>query len=133
MLGLVLYNLFIYFTVGDPSYLFYVTYIFLISLTSSFLNGYTFSFLFPENPEFANRCLIIFNSLAGLASIRFIQLFMDTKKHIPTLNKGYYIIAGIYFGGIGSILLGAKSLSYNLMDLYRKRKNNKRTKHYSRK
>lgn len=117
MLGLVLYNLFIYFTVGDSSYLFYVTYIFLISLVQASLNGYTLRFLFPESPEFANRCLIIFNSLAGLASIRFIQLFMDTKKHIPTLNKGYYIIAIIYFGGIASILLGANSLSYNLMDL----------------
>jgi two-component system NtrC family sensor kinase len=117
MLGLVLYNLFIYFTVRDSSYLFYVTYIFLISLVQASLNGYTLRFLFPENPEFANRSLIIFNSLAGLASIRFIQLFMDTKKYIPTLNKGYYIIAIIYFGGVGSSLLGAKSLSYNLMDL----------------
>lgn len=62
MLGLVLYNLFIYFTVKDPSYLFYVTYIFLISLTQACLNGYTLRFLFPDNPAFANSSLILINS-----------------------------------------------------------------------
>lgn len=117
MLALVLYNLFIYFTVRDSSYLFYVTYIFLISLVQACLNGYTLRFLFPENPEFANVSLILFNSLAGLASIRFIQLFMDTKKYVPILNKGYLIIGAIYIGGIVSIVSGAKQIGYNLMDL----------------
>lgn len=117
MLSLVLYNLFIYFTVKDSSYLFYVTYIFLISLTQACLNGYTLRFLFPDNLAFANSSLILINSCAGLASIRFIQLFMDTKKFVPTLNKGYFVIAFIYLGGIISILAGAKQVSYNLMDL----------------
>jgi two-component system NtrC family sensor kinase len=117
MLALVLYNLFIYFTVKDPSYLFYVTYIFLISLTQACLNGYTLRFIFPDNPALANSSLILINSCAGLASIRFIQLFMDTKKFVPVLNKGYFVIALIYAGGIISILAGAKQVSYNLMDL----------------
>jgi len=61
MLALVLYNLFIYFTVKDTSYLFYVTYIFLISLTQPCLNGYTLRFLFPESPALANASLILIN------------------------------------------------------------------------
>ncbi len=117
MLSLVLYNLFIYFTVRDSSYLFYVTYIFLISLTQACLNGYTLRFLFPDHPALANSSLILINSCAGLASIRFIQLFMDTKKFVPTLNKFYYVIGAIYLGGIIFILAGAKQVSYNLMDL----------------
>lgn len=117
MLALVLYNLFIYFTVRDKSYLFYVTYIFLISLVQACLNGYTLRFVFPNHPDYANASLILFNSLAGLASIRFIQLFIDTRKYTPVLNKGYYLIAAIYFGGIIAILSGAKQLSYNLMDM----------------
>lgn len=117
MLALVLYNLFIYFSVRDSSYLFYVTYIFLITIVQACLNGYTLRFLFPENPEFANVSLILFNSLAGLASIRFIQLFMDTKKYVPILNKGYLIIGAIYIGGIVSLILDAKQIGYKLMDL----------------
>lgn len=117
MLSLVLYNLFIYFTVRDLSYLFYVIYIFLISLTQACLNGYTLRFIFPNHPNLANASLILINSSAGLASIRFIQQFMDTKTHVPTLNKFYYVIRLVYLGGIISILAGAKQVSYNLMDL----------------
>lgn len=117
MLVLVLYNFFIFLTVKDNSYLFYVIYIFFITLTQASLNGYTLRFIFPASPYLSNISLIVFNCLAGLATVRFIQLFLKTKENIPKLNFGYYIIAGFYVLGIITIVLGLNQVSYRLMDL----------------
>jgi signal transduction histidine kinase len=117
MMVLILYNFFIFFSVKDNSYLFYVIYILFITLTQASLNGYTFRFLFPNAPFLSNISLIIFNCFAGLASVRFIQLFLKTKKFVPKLNIGYYIIAGFYVLGIVTIILGLNQVSYRLMDM----------------
>ena len=117
MLVLVFYNLFIYFTVKDSSYLYYVVYIFFITLTQAALNGYSFKFIFPNYPELSNSSLILFNSIAGLATIKFIQIFLKTKTHVPLLNKGYLIIALLYLLGIITVIVGYKQISYKLMDL----------------
>ncbi|MBI2281837.1 MAG: GHKL domain-containing protein [Bacteroidetes bacterium] len=117
MLVLVFYNLFIYFTVRDSSYLYYVVYIFFITLTQAALNGYSFKFIFPNYPELSNSSLILFNSIAGLATIKFIQTFLKTKIHVPTLNKGYILIIILYVLGILTVIVGYKQISYKLMDL----------------
>ena len=117
MLVLVLYNLFIYFTVKDNSYLYYVVYILFISLTQATLYGYTFRLFFSNFPEFTNISLIIFNSLAGLATIEFVKLFLKTKEHTPILHKVFFILNLIYFCGIITGLTGFKSISYTLMDI----------------
>jgi signal transduction histidine kinase len=117
MFVLVFYNLFIYFTVKDSSYLYYIIYIFFITLTQAALNGYSFKFIFPNFPYLSNISLIIFNSIAGLATIKFIQTFLKTKIHLPKLNKGFYLIAFLYLLGIVTVILNLKQLSYKLMDL----------------
>lgn len=117
MLVLILYNLFIFLSVKDNIYLFYVIYILFITLTQASLNGYTLRFLFPNSPYLSNISLIIFNCLAGLATVRFIQLFLKTKMNVPKLNIGYYVIAGFYVFGIITILLGLNQVSYRLMDM----------------
>ena len=116
MLVLVFYNLFIYFTVKDSSYLYYVVYIFFITLTQAALNGYSFKFIFPNYPELSNSSLILFNSIAGLATIKFIQTFLKTNIHVPTLNKGYILITILYLLGIVTVVVGFKQISYKLMD-----------------
>ena len=117
MIVLIFYNFFIYISVKDISYLYYVAYIFLITLTQASINGYTLKFLSPNSPYFSNISLILFNSLAGIAAIKFIQNFLDTKKLIPKLNKLYSVITLVYVLGIVTILIGQNQLSYKLMDL----------------
>lgn len=117
MIVLILYNFFIFLSVKDNSYLYYVIYILFITLTQASLNGYTLRFIFPSSPFLSNISLIIFNCIAGLATVRFIQLFLKTKENIPKLNIGYYIIAGFYVLGIITIILGLNQISYRLMDM----------------
>lgn len=116
MFVLIFYNIFIFFTVRDSSYLYYIIYISFITLTQAALNGYSFKFIFPNSPHLSNISLIIFNSIAGLAAIKFIQTFLKTKHHLPRLNKGYYFIAVFYILGLITVLLNLKQVSYKLMD-----------------
>jgi len=117
MIVLVFYNLFIYFTVKDNSYLYYVVYILFISLTQATLFGYTFRLFLSDFPGFTNISLVVFNSLAGIATIEFIKLFLKTKKHTPLLHKGFYILTLIYVCGIATGISGLKTISYTLMDI----------------
>ncbi len=117
MLVLVLYNLFIFFSTKDIGYLYYVVYIFLISSTQAALNGYINRFIFQEQPYLSNISLILFNSLAGIAAVKFIQHFLNTKNQVPTLNKGYIVINFIYIAGIITVLFGELQTSHRLMDM----------------
>tara|TARA_B100000809_G_C15119366_1_gene523691 strand:- start:58 stop:2199 length:2142 start_codon:yes stop_codon:yes gene_type:complete len=117
MLVLILYNMFIYFTVKDNSYLYYVIYITFITFTQATLYGYTFRLFFSDFPIFTNLSLILFNSLAALASLEFLKFFLKTKRFVPTLHKGLHLFTAIYIIGIITALSGFKSLSYSIMDL----------------
>ncbi len=117
MLVLVLYNLFIYITVRDKSYLFYVVYILFILLTQASLNGYTSILFFPNNPGLSNLTLVLFNSIAGIAAVEFIKLFLKTKQHTPILHKGFMFLTVLYSLGILAVFSGLKNMSYNLMDV----------------
>lgn len=116
MMVLVLYNLFIYITVRDRSYLYYVIYILFILLTQASLNGYTSIIFFPNNPWLSNITLILFNSIAGITAVEFIKLFLKTKDHTPILHKGFTILTILYSAGIVAVFSGFKNISYNLMD-----------------
>jgi len=92
-----LYNLFVYFTVRDKSYLYYVIYIIFVGFTQACVQGYSFRFLYPDSPHLANLLLVISPSLLGLAALRFLNEFMMVKKFTPKLFKVLYFFVGVYF------------------------------------
>lgn len=113
-----LYNIVIYFIVRDKSYLYYVTYILFIALTQAALQGYTFKYLWPNNPWFANHSITLFPSIAGFATIGFVRSFLLSREITPKLDKGLYVIIGIYcLALISNFLLNNQNLSYNLIDI----------------
>lgn len=96
-----LYNLFVYFTVRDKSYLFYVIYIFFVGLTQACVQGYAFRFLYPTSPRLANLMLVLAPSFVGLAALGFLNEFMMVKKFTPKLHKVLFFFVGIYFVVMG--------------------------------
>lgn len=116
MLAMLGYNIFIYFTVRDRSYLYYVAYIIFVALTQAILHGYPFAYLWANSPWFANFSIGLFPPLAGIATVSFMRSFLHTKSFIPFLNKGLTLIAILYVAVILASLLGNRNLSYNLLD-----------------
>lgn len=114
---MVLYNLFVYVSTRDKSYLHYVLYTAFIGLTQATLSGYTYRFLFNDNPGLFNKAIIIFPGLAGISAVLFVTSFLHTKERIPRLHKVFPVIAVMYGSAIILRLLGVELISYRIIDI----------------
>ncbi|MCH8332233.1 MAG: hypothetical protein IH946_12835 [Bacteroidetes bacterium] len=120
-LGIILvmffYNLFLYLTVKDKSYLYYVGYILLVGLTQITVQGYSFQYLWPDTPWLATHSIFLIAASVGIFTILFLQNFLHTSTNTPKLNKGLNILMGVYGVCIGLALAGVYDVSYNLINM----------------
>ena len=117
ILVMILYNLFIYFSTRDKSYLYYVLYIMFIGLAQTTLNGYTFKYLWPQAHFFNNTAVVWFSALAGICAIFFIKEFLHISERAPIWGKLLYVIIGIYLIAVIFAITGKGMLSYRFVDL----------------
>jgi signal transduction histidine kinase len=110
-----LYNLFIYFSVRDRSYILYVVYILMIGLTQTTLQGYPFKYLWPDSLWFAKQSINLFSCLVGIAALEFIKEFLKTKHFFPKLHKGFYLFNGLFIVSIILSLADNRTESFKLM------------------
>lgn len=115
ILSMLLYNIFIYTTVRDKNYLFYVAYLAFVFLTQASLEGYLFRFLLPNHPEIANASIYIASALLGLSTIEFSKNFLNTKMFIPRMHRVSYVFWGIYAVSILLFFMGFETQSYGLI------------------
>jgi two-component system NtrC family sensor kinase len=94
---MILYNLFISFTVKDSSYIYYIIYIFFVGLTQATFQGYAFKFLWPQSPWLAINSSFLVPFFSGITTALFLKRFLQTKKHTPGLNKGINFFIALYF------------------------------------
>ncbi len=83
MLVMIFYNLFIFFSLRDISYLYYVLNIAFIILFQATFNGLSFQYLWPELPGFNKFALTLFIAALTFSSLRFTSSFLNTKQNIP--------------------------------------------------
>jgi len=74
-----LYNLFIFISVRDRSYLYYVIYVAFVGLTQIGIKGYNFQYLWPNNSFFELKSVILFACISGVAALLFTKKFLQTK------------------------------------------------------
>ena len=117
ILVMMLYNLFIYITVKDDSYLYYVIYIFFVGLTQASLQGYTFKYIWPQNTWLAIQSAFLAPGLVGIAALLFIRNFLSTKIYVPKLNFSMNLIIAFYIFCIGLSLFGIYNLSQLLIQI----------------
>lgn len=128
ILIMMLYNLFVAFTVRDSSYIYYIVYIFFVGLTQFFFEGLAFKFLWPDSPWMANYSSILVPFFSGISTLIFFQKFLLPKKYAPKLNYGidaYILIYSIVciIGMLGNyslaiVLLQMTALSASLYVLF---------------
>ncbi|WP_436485035.1 sensor histidine kinase [Chitinophaga sp. ARDCPP14] len=87
ILAMAFYNLFIYISTRDNSYLIYVSYIICVGLTQVTLQGYSFRFLYPNSPWLAMHATVLVPVFNGLTALVFIQQFLSTKVNYPLGHK----------------------------------------------
>lgn len=107
-----LYNLFVYISVRDKSYLYYVLHTLFVGITQATLTGYTFKFLWPNSPWFGNYSVFLFTCLVSIVGVQFLLEFMVVKKRAPRMFYVLRVFQLIYVAYLISSLLGFYSATY---------------------
>lgn len=94
ILVMAIYNLFVYFTVRDKSYIYYVSYIVFVGLTQAVLQGYGFKYLWPNSTWLVVQSTFLVPVLNGWTAIAFVKNFLNTKVNF---NLGHKILNVIFF------------------------------------
>jgi two-component system, NtrC family, sensor kinase len=112
------YNLFIYLSIRNKSYLLYVLYILCIGLAQLGLRGYGFQLLWPNNIWLQQHSTYIFSSLSGISSLYFFREFIGLEN-ISTLYKK--LITFVIVGYILTIILSVFNIyliSYYMLQVF---------------
>ncbi len=120
MLAMVLYNLFLYFSLRHISYLFYVFVIVCSILANFSLNGMSFQYIWSYSPWWNIRSIVFFVITGSIFSLMFARSFLDINYHLPKFNKVYHILIGfnclvivlLFFSYSGALNLMVLSITF---------------------
>ncbi len=115
ILIMIIYNLFVFFSVRDRSYLYYVLYILFIGLTNADLKGTAFAYLWPYSP-WINPYLPILSGTSGVFALLFLHKFLDIGKTINFyVTLFWYVLMVLYSAVIFTALFGLTTLSVKIV------------------
>ena len=100
MLVMALYNLFVFVSIRDRSYLFYVLYILVICATQLSVLGIGQAYLWLGLPWLSSSSSIILVLGSILLGVQFARRFMDMRTYTPRLNR----VTPLFFV-LGTIIL----------------------------
>lgn len=114
MLVMGLYNLFIFFSIRDRSYLIYVSYILFVMLTQLAFWGIGQYYIWGGMIWFSVKASIVFTFLTAVAASEFMKHFIDTRSHVPRLHAGIKYFYGLFLVVVGTYMFFAPNLGYKL-------------------
>lgn len=88
-----LFNLLIFLSIREPSYLWYVLYLGIFGLNLFAREGLGFRWLWPGAPEWNHLCLAVLNLLTLASAMLFSCSFLELRQRAPALNRGLTLIA----------------------------------------
>lgn len=110
LLVMLVYNLFIYLSVRDVSYLYYILYIASFGLYQVSVNGAGIAYFWPDSPWWANAATPLFIGAAGLFGCQFARHFLQ----LGSLSRGFdRLLKGLMAGG-ALVMVLAVSLRYGV-------------------
>ena len=114
---MILYNLFLFVSIRDLGYLYYVLFITGSSLFELLLNGFAFQYLWPTQIWWAHRSAAML--LGGFTCVGFLftQHFLKTRENTPIINRIIYILIGLEVSITISAFFFGHSVTARLMVL----------------
>ena len=100
LLGMLIYNLFIYLSVRDTSYLYYILYIASFGLYQLSVNGVAAEYFWPNNPWWTNAAVPFLIGSAALFGSLFARSFLHTAQHSRWINR---LLLGLV--GCGAVVM----------------------------
>jgi signal transduction histidine kinase/ActR/RegA family two-component response regulator len=94
LLVMLVYNLFIFLSVRDTSYLYYILYIASFGLYQVSVNGAGIEYFWPNSPWWANAATPFLIGSAALFGCQFARSFLHTSEHSPWVDRGLMLLMG---------------------------------------
>jgi len=95
-----LYNLFIYFSLRDKSYLYYTLFVACFAAWFFIEQGYAFQYLWPNSVYFNSQIHVTFLAIAATLSIVFTNEFLSLKRKSNALHRGVKCLIYVWLGVI---------------------------------
>ncbi len=98
LLVMIIYNLFIFFSLWDRSYLYYVLYYSVSLLFNLSLTGLAFRYLWPESTWWVTKSFPVYIFMLMILGIQFSRSYLELPRLIPehdNIFKGIILISGI--------------------------------------
>lgn len=110
LLVMLVYNLFIYLSVRDVSYLYYILYIASFGLYQVSVNGAGIAYFWPDSPWWANAATPLFIGAAGLFGCQFARHFLQMGR----LSRGFDRLLMALMAGGALVMVLAVTLRYGI-------------------
>jgi len=108
LLVMLIYNLFIFLSVRDVSYLYYILYIASFGFYQISVNGAGIEYFWPNNPWWANAATPFLIGSAALFGCQFARSFLHTAEHSLWVDRALRVMMAL--GAVAMVL--ALTVSY---------------------
>ncbi|WP_439880702.1 sensor histidine kinase [Pontibacter sp. MBLB2868] len=105
ILVMTLYNLVLFISVRDRSYLYYVLALLGTGLYFMFYHGFALEFLWPNSPYWNAHSFAFIVTFNGLFRLLFTRSYLGTKKSLPLWDKLLLLLAMLYALPVAMALL----------------------------
>lgn len=109
------YNLFLYISTKDSTYLYYCVYIFFIGLLQANFQGFPFRYLWPNNMWLSTYAVYILTPMAALSAIEFMKKFLHTKELLPKKHKWLNVFYVPYSIATVILMFGYFNICYQML------------------
>ncbi|NIG51899.1 7TM diverse intracellular signaling domain-containing protein [Chitinophaga sp. Cy-1792] len=116
ILVMIFYNTFIFFSVRDWSYFYYIIYIFFVGLAQVCLQGFGYRFFWNNNIFITEQSVLWAGALSGISVLVFVQNFLHVKEKAPWAYRIFTLFIIVYSSTIVMSLLGYFSIAYAVID-----------------
>ena len=117
MLVMLLYNLFIYFSIRERNYLFYVFYLITVCITQLSFTGYSAFYLWPDSYWIIQHSSTSFTVITMIFAAEFMQRFVHVNEHIRNFKWVKSIIYAVAISGAAICFFGFAVEGYMVIQL----------------
>lgn len=114
---MIMYNAFIYLSIRDISYLYYVLYLLSVAFFAASLRGLGFEYFWPDYPWWNNKSNLFFAELTVMFIVLFAKSFLAIKQHLPVLDKLLKVVLISLVPGFYLVLFATHYQSATLLSI----------------
>jgi hypothetical protein len=115
LLVLLLYNLFVYLSIKERSYLIYVLYLTAVLCTQATFLGLGKYYLWPSSDWMARNGSMLFTVLTAITACEFMTSFLQLRTDAPRLARIPYVFYGLLVIGLIVKIGPASLIGYNVL------------------